>query len=138
MLNSFFMGWIWEVWKIRIWLFGKRRLNRLQIYMWCCWWRHYEVWNLNGGFVIMTQFSVACYEIYWVINCIMIVLIQCKNVYIYLHNIHLQRLKIVMEYAIEPMEFFFHKSCYAAHVLRIEDRVRSTCYTIVDFNVYYM
>ena len=68
----------------------------------------------------------------------MIVLIKCKNVYIYLHNIHLQRLKKVMEYAIEPMEFFFHKSCYATHVLRIEDCVRSTCYTIVDFNVYYM
>ena len=43
-----------------------------------------------------------------------------------------------MEYAIEPMEFFFHKSCYATYVLKIEDCVRSTCYTIVDFNVYYM
>ena len=68
----------------------------------------------------------------------MIVLIKCKNVYIYFHNIHLQCLKIVMEYAIEHMEFFFYKSCYATHVLRIEDCARSTCYTIVGFNVYYM
>ena len=43
-----------------------------------------------------------------------------------------------MEYAIEHMEFFFYKSCYATHVLRIEDCARSTCYTIVGFNVYYM
>ena len=73
-----------------------------------------------------------------VINCIIIVLIKCKNVYIYLHNIKLQCLKVVIEYAIEPMKLFFYKSCYATRVLRIEECVIITCYTIVDFNVYYM
>ena len=35
-----------------------------------------------------------------------------------------------MEYAIEPMKFFFRKSCYATYVPRIEE--------CVDFNVHYM
>ena len=43
-----------------------------------------------------------------------------------------------MECTIEPMKFFFSKSCYVTHVLRIEEGVRSTCYIIVDFNVHYM
>ena len=68
----------------------------------------------------------------------MIVFIKCKIVYIYLHDVQLQCLKAVMKYAIEPIKFFFHKSCYATHVLIIEEGVRSTCYIIVDFNVYYM
>ena len=68
----------------------------------------------------------------------MIVFIKCKNVNIFLHNVQLQCFKAVMEYAIEPVKFFFRKSCYATHVLRIEECVRSTCYIIVDFNVHYM
>ena len=141
MLNSFHKGCIWEVWKIRIWLFGERRLNWLQIEMSCCWWRHYEVWNLNGGLAIIWHSSLLLAMKYIenrMINCIMIVLIKCKSVYIYLQNIQLQCLKAIIEYAIEPMEFFFYKSSYATRVLRIKECVRITCYTIVYFNVYYM
>ena len=39
----------------------------------------------------------------------MFVIIKCKNINIYLHNVQLQCLKAVFEYAIEPMEICLHK-----------------------------
>ena len=46
---------------------------------------------------------------YWVINWVKFVIIKCKNINIYLHNVQLQCLKAVFEYAIEPMEICLHK-----------------------------
>ena len=69
MLNSFYMVCIWKLLKIKIWLFGKRWLYWLQIYMW---------W----GLVIMHHGSLLLVMKYIknrVINCVMVVLIKCIN-----------------------------------------------------------
>ena len=106
-------------WKIKIWLFGKRWLYWLQIYMW---------W----GLVIMHLGSLLLVIKYIknrVINCVMVVLIKCINNNIYRHNAQLQCFKAFMEYAIEPVEICLHKACYMTRFLRIEEGVRITCYT---------
>ena len=46
---------------------------------------------------------------YRVINCVIFVLIKCKNITIYLYNVQLQCFKAVFKYAIEAMEICLHK-----------------------------
>ena len=68
--------------------------------------------RLKLELVIMRYSSLSLdmkYIGYWVINCIMFVIIKCKNINIYLHNVQLQCFKAVMEYTIEPMDIFLHK-----------------------------
>ena len=68
--------------------------------------------RLKLGLVIMRHsfLSLDMNNIeYWVINCVMFVIIKCKNINICLHNVQLQCLKAVFEYAIEPMEICLHK-----------------------------
>ena len=117
MLNSFCTGCIWNFWKIKIWLFGERWLYWLQIYMW---------W----GLVIMHHGSLLLAMKYIenrVINCVLVVLIECINSNIYLHNVQLQCFRTFMEYAIAHVEICLHKSCYTTCFLRIEEGVRITC-----------
>ena len=68
--------------------------------------------KLKLGLVIMRHSSLSLdmnnIE-YWVINCIMFVIIKCKNINNCLHNVQLQCLKAVFEYAIEPMEICLYK-----------------------------
>ena len=72
----------------------------------------------------------------------MVVLIKCININIYFHKVHLQCLKAVMEYAIEPMQICLHKSCYTTRFweLRKVLELRVTClmFGICNFHIHKM
>ena len=68
--------------------------------------------RLEWGLVIMQHSSLSLDMKYIedrVINCVMVVLIKCKNVNIYFHNVQLQCFKAVSDCAIEAMEICLHK-----------------------------
>ena len=68
--------------------------------MWRCWWRHMKSDRLKLELVITRYRSLLLdmkYIEYWVINCIMFVIIKCKNINIYLHNVQLQCFKAVFD-----------------------------------------
>ena len=68
--------------------------------------------RLEWGIVIMRHSSLSLdmkYIEYWVINCVIVVLIKCKNINIYFHNVQLQCFKAVSECAIEAVEICLHK-----------------------------
>ena len=68
--------------------------------------------RLEWGIVIMRHSSLLLDMKYIedrVINCVIVVLIKCKNINIYFHNVQLQCFKAVSECAIEAMEICLHK-----------------------------
>ena len=70
----------------------------------------YRVINCRHVIIRHSSLSLDMNNIeYRVINCIMFVIIKCKNINICLHNVQLQCLKAVFEYAIEHMEICLHK-----------------------------
>ena len=142
MLNSFYLGCIWELLKNRDFIVWRKTIILItNVYVVLLMKALCSLIDLNGGCILIRHSSLSLdmkYIKYRVINCIMVVLIKCINISIYFHKVHLQCLKAVMEYAIEPMEICLHKSSYTTHFwgLRSVLELHVTCLMFGICNFY--
>ena len=88
---------IWFVfgnfWKIKLWLFGKNNYTDCKVICGVVDKGIMKSDRLEWGLIIMRHSSSSLgmkYIEYRVTNCIMVVLIKCKNINIYFHSVQLQ------------------------------------------------